>query len=229
MLHEKDHTPVAQQMVNPHTNKAVPREEIRRGYMEGEENPIIILNDKELEGLEPPPSREVRLEGFLDPGHIGHQWYDRPYYLGPDGNPQAYTALAKALEKTGKEGFASWTMRKKSYIGSLRGRGGYLIMITLRFSREVIDASELPRPEGRPLEKQEISMAEQLVGALEGDFNPSDFHDEYRERVMELVKTKAQGGRMKFEKPKQRKAEVVSLTDMLKKSIQKAKRARKVA
>jgi DNA end-binding protein Ku len=229
MLHEKDKLPVVQQMVNPLTNEPVPREAIRRGYMEAEEGDIVILEDKELEEIEPEPSREVRLKGFLEKGYIGHQWYDRPYYLGPDGDLRSYTALAMALEESKKEGFAGWTMRKKAYIGALQAERGRLKMITMRFADEVIDASELPRPEGRPLEKQELKMAEQLVHALEGDFNPNEFHDEYRERVMELVRTKARGGKIKLEKPKKRKSEVISLKDILKQSIQKAREERKVA
>ena len=102
-------------------------------------------------------------------------------------------------------------------------------MVTLRFAREVIDAAELPRPKGRDLLKEEIKMAEQLVHALEGEFNPVEFHDQYRERVLELVETKARGGKIKMEKPRERKAEVISLTDMLKQSIKKVREERKVA
>jgi DNA end-binding protein Ku len=103
------------------------------------------------------------------------------------------------------------------------------MMITLRHAGEVIDASELPRPKARSLEKQEIRMAEQLVHALEVKFDPAAYKDEYRNRVMELIQTKARGGKMEFKKPKKRKAEVVSLADMLERSVRKAREERKVA
>jgi DNA end-binding protein Ku len=229
MLHDKDHVPVSQQMVHPRTGEPVPREKIQRGYPDPEEGVIILLRDEELKDLEPEDSREVTITGFVNQGYFGHQWYDRPYYLGPDGNQQSYRALVRALEKSGQEGFARWTMRRKFYIGALRAEKGYLSIITLRFSREVIDAAELSRPGGRDLLKEEIKMAEQLVHALEGDFNPAEFHDRYRERVLELVETKDRGGKLKMEKPKERKAEVISLTDMLKQSIKKIREERKVA
>lgn len=229
MLHDKDKVPVVQEMVHPRTDEPVPREEIRRGYVEAGEGEIVILEEEELEELEPEATREVTIKGFIDPAQIGHQWYDRPYYLGPDGNPQNYITLARAMEQAGKVGFARWTMRKKSYIGALRAENGYLKMITLRFSDKVVEEDELPRPRGRELEKQELDMAEQLVRALEGDFNPADFHDEYRERVMELIRTKARGGTMRVEKPKKRKVEVISLMDKLKQSIRQAREERKVA
>ncbi len=227
LLHEKDKTPVARQMVHPGTGEPVPQEEMRRGYVDEEAGSVVLLGDRELEELEPDPGREVTVKGFLDAGRIGHQWYDRPYYLGPDGNSRSYTALAKALEKAGKEGFARWTMRKKTYIGALRAENGLLEMITLRFAAEVIDASRLPRPEGRDLTKQERDMAGQLVETLEGEFNPEAYRDEYRERVMDLIRTKARGGRVRLKKPREKKAQVVPLADMLKKSIQQANKEKK--
>jgi DNA end-binding protein Ku len=232
LLHEKDHVPVAQRMVHPGTGKPVPREEIRRGYVDDEEGTVVLLDDRELEELEPGDGREVTVKGFLDPGHIGPGWYDRPYYLGPDGNRNAYTALARALEKGGKVGLCRWTMRKKTYIGALRAENGVLEMITLRFAAEVIDASGLPRPEGRDLSRQERDMAGQLVEALAGDFDPEAYRDEYRERVMELIRAKVRGKEVALKKPREKKAKVFSLEDMLKQSLRrttKGKKEKKVA
>jgi DNA end-binding protein Ku len=221
LLHEKDHTPVTQKMVNPNTGEVVPYEEIRRGY-ETKEGEIVLLEKEELEALEPPPSRDIEVLHFVDPGLISHQWYDRPYYLGPDTDPERYFALAESLEQGRMEGFARWTMRKKRYIGALLAEGGYLKMITLRFAEEVVRAADLPRPEGRPLARQELQMAEQLIRALEGDFNADDYRDEYRDRVRALVETKARGGRVELKRVREKKPKVVSLADLLKQSIERA-------
>lgn len=221
MLHQKDHTPVTQKMVNPNTGEVIPYGEIRRGY-ETEEGDIVLLEKEELEALEPPPSRDIEVLHFVEPALISHQWYDRPYYLGPDTDPESYFALARSLEQEKREGLARWTMRKKRYIGALLAEGGYLKMITLRFAEEVVQASELPRPEGRALEKQELQMAEQLVRALEADFNADGYRDEYRDRLRALVETKARGGRVELKKVKKKKPKVVSLTDLLKQSIERA-------
>jgi DNA end-binding protein Ku len=227
LLHEKDKTPVARQMVHPGTGEPVPREEMRRGYVDEERGAVVLLEERELEELEPNAGREVSVRGFLDAGRIGPAWYDRPYYLGPDGNARAYRALAEALERSGKEGFCRWTMRRKTYIGALRAENGLLEMITLRFAAEVIDASRLPRPEGRELSRKERDMARQLVGTLAGDFDPEAYRDEYRERVLALIRTKARGGRVRLKKPEERKAEVIPLSDALKKSIQQAGKGKK--
>ncbi len=228
LLHQKDQTPVSQKMVNPITGEPVPYEEIRRGY-ETEEGDIILLEDEELQSLEPEASRDIEITRFIDPDRINHQWYERPYHIGPDTNPESYFALAKALEIKQLEGLARWRMRKKSFIGALRVENGYLQVITLRYAGEIVSASELPRPAGRPMEKQEIRMAEQLVRALGGKFDPALFKDEYRSRVLELVEAKARGGTVKFEKAEKKVRKVVSLRDLLKKSVQLAEEERKIA
>lgn len=197
LLHEKDKAPVRQKMVNPETGEEVPYEEAKKAYPVGRGR-LVLLDDEELESLEPKESRDIEISRFVDPADIDHRWYERPYYLGPDGNTPAYFALAEALENKKKEAVAHWVMRKKRYIGSLVAEGGYLTLITLRNAEEVIDAEALEPPAGRPLDKREIAMAEQLIDALTDHFEPSRYRDEYRARVMELIETRARGGKVQL-------------------------------
>ncbi|MFZ0614473.1 MAG: Ku protein [Desulfobacterales bacterium] len=228
LLHAKDRVPVTQHMVDPRTEKPVPAESIRRGVETGPGD-IVMLTAEELHDLEPEDSREIVILRFIDINRINRQWYDRPYYLGPDGDPLPYFALVGALEKENKEGIARWTMRKTTYHGALRFYDRYLMLTTLRPAGEVIAASELPRPQGRPLDPRELQMAAQLVRALEGDFDPGRFQDEYRQRILELVAKKARGETVSFKKAPRRRTEVVSLADMLGKSVRRVKKERKIA
>lgn len=205
LLYERSKTPVKQRMVDPETGKEVPYEEIRRGF-EVEEGVFVMLDEEELESLEPEPSRDIEITRFLPVGALDHQWYDRPYHLGPDGGEREYFALVKALEKEGREGIARWTMRKKSYSGALRVEEGHLALITLRHAQEVIPASALEAPKGRKPDARELKMARQLVAALEAPFDPTEWRDEYRDRVLELVEAKAEGKVLKFPEPAKRTA-----------------------
>jgi DNA end-binding protein Ku len=221
----KGRTPVRQQMVDPLTDEPVPSEQVRRGY-EVEPGRFVILDEEELAALEPEPSRDVEVTRFLDPERINHQWYDRPYYLAPDDDAGAYAALAAALARTGKEGLVRWTMRKKQYVGALRSEGDYLMLITLRRAGEVIPASELEPPQGRKLDARELKMAEQLVAALEGDFDPLQFRDEYRDRVLELIEAKASGQKVEIRRFRAKKTADDSLADALEKSVAAARKGR---
>lgn len=198
LLHDQDEVRLKQQMIHPETGEAVPYEEIRRGF-EIEPGMLVLLGDEELESLDPEPTRDVEVSRFVDPAKINHQWYDRPYYLGPDGDEESYFALAEALAQQEVEGVARWVMRKKEYVGALRAVGGYLMLITLRYADEVIPVDALEPPEGRPLEKKERAMAEQLVAALADEFDPSDYRDEYRHRVSQLIEVKRRGGTIELE------------------------------
>lgn len=126
------------------------------------------------------------------------------------------------------EGVARWNMRGKDYVGALRVEGDYLMLITLRHVGEVVPASALPAPAGRAMDAREIAMARQLVTAMEDEFHIAAFHDEYRERVLELVQAKASGKVLKFPKAAPRKTET-SLADLLEKSLAPPKREKKRA
>jgi DNA end-binding protein Ku len=195
--------PVKQRMVNPVTGAVVPYDEVRRGF-EVEPGTFVVLSEEELEAIQPEPSREIAVDGFLDPAAIDHAWYDRPYFLGPDENPIAYYALVDALAAEEREGLVRWTMRNKEYVGALRSEDGRLVLITLRRADEVIQASALEPPRGRDPDPRELAMAEQLVAALEDSFDPADYRDEYRDRVLELVTAKAEGQTVEFRQPAER-------------------------
>jgi DNA end-binding protein Ku len=199
LLHEKDLAPVRQQLVNAETDDIVPYAEARRGLVTDDKE-LVILTKEEIAELEPEASRSVEISSFLPLGTIDHRWYDRPYYLGPDGNARAYAALVAALERTKKEGLAHWVMRKQTYAGALRLRGAHAVLITLRPAEQVA-AAAVEAPTTRVASKGELDMARQLVSMLEGEFDPQDYRDEYRARVMQLIERKTSGKTVRFQKP----------------------------
>ncbi|HUH12073.1 MAG TPA: Ku protein [Longimicrobiales bacterium] len=95
LLHRKDRVPVKQRMVDPESGEVVAYEDIRRGYETGQ-GTFVILDEEELAQAEPEPSREIEITRFVPPEQINHQWYERPYFLGPDEDAEAYAALAVA-------------------------------------------------------------------------------------------------------------------------------------
>lgn len=228
LLSAKDKTPVKQRMVNAETGREVPPDRIRSGYETGR-GVFVVLDAQELEGLEPEPSRAIEVTRFVEPEQIDHRWYDRPYYLGPDGDEAAYSTLTRALGGEHKEGVAHWVMRKKEYIGALRPVDEHLMLITLRHTGELVPADGLKAPRGRAPEPNEIAMAEQLIGALEGEFDPTDFRDEYRDRVLELVKTKAEGKTVALPKVRERQPPKESLTRVLEESLRHVNQEKRVA
>jgi DNA end-binding protein Ku len=227
ILDDKHLMRVKQHMVNPDSGDEVATEEVQKGY-EIEPGRFVILTNEELESLEPKPSREIEITEFVPPESISQQWYERPYYLAPDGDVKSYFALVEALQNRNREGIAHWVMRNKPYVGALRAEGDYLMLVTLRNAEEVISARDLPKPAGRPPTQKELAMAKQLVGLLEGEFNAKDYKDEYRERVMEFIEKKAKGKAPRLHAVKS-KRKTSALDSVLEKSLQALKKQKRAA
>jgi len=227
ILDQRSKTRVKQHMVDPDSGKEVSSEEIRKGF-EVEPGTFVILDEAELESLEPEAAREIEITRFVPPNEIAPEFYDRPYYLGPDGDQTAYFALAQALRNKEKEAVARWVMRKQPYVGALRTEGDHLVLFTLRNAEEVLSAKDLPQPAGRAPDKKELSMAKQLVELLKGEFNPKDYQDEYRARVKEFVEKKARGHAPKLRLVKT-KRQAASLDKILSKSIESLKKEKRAA
>lgn len=222
LLHRQDLEPVRQSLVNPETDEVVPFDATGRAYI-AESGDRILLQRQELEALEPQPSRDITILGFLPLQAIDHRWYDRPYYLGPDGESAQFFALADALQEMAVEGLAHWVMRNKDYVGALQLYQGYPMLMSLHHAEEIIPVEALQPPQGPPLDERELGLARQLIEMLDAQFQPQEYHDEYRQRVQEMLSAKAQGKRLRVRAP-QRRERGVDIRHALEASIQQARK-----
>ena len=225
LLHKTDKQPVKQQLVSSESGEPIDYEDVRKAYPLTRGR-MVVLDDDELEKLEPETSRDIEITRFIDVNDLDHRWFNKAYYLGPDGNAKAYFAAAEALTKKKKLGIAQWTMRDRAYVGALHAEDGYLMLIVLRHAEEIIDADALKPPGGRPLQDREVKMAEQLLEALRGEFDPSQFRDQYRARVMDLIEAKAKGRKPKVKafRPRRVKKDE-ELADVLQASLAGVKKS----
>lgn len=216
LLAPRTHAPVQQHMVKPESGEIVPYPEIQKGF-ESEGN-FVLLKREELSQLAPKASRDIDVASFIPAQKLGPEWFVRPYYLGPDGAGEAYAALAKALHESGREGIAHWVMRNIEYNGALRSDGTVLSLITLRHADELVDLGALPESEARAHSEKEVKLAGQLIAAYAGEFDPNEFHNEHRERVLALIDAKAHGKRVRLKPLRQKKPEA-NLLGALQKSL----------
>jgi len=223
VLTERTGSRVRQRMTRE-TGEEVARENVRKGY-EIEPGTFVVVEHEELERLKPQESRNIETTRFVPPDAISNEWYERPYYLGPDDENEDYFALVEALQKSDLVGIVHWVMRGKEYVGALSSEGDHLLLIKMRYAEEVLPARDLTAPSGPALDAKELRMAKELVTALEGKFEPAEFHDDYRERVLQFVEAKAKGKHPRLPIIKER-ATGASLDDQLTKSLAALKRGR---
>jgi DNA end-binding protein Ku len=211
-IRESDGARIRQRRVVEGTDEEVPYEEIGKAY-ELSQGQYVPLTKDELAALAPEKSRAIDVQDFVDLDEIDPMYFDSPYYLGPDqGAEKAYSLLTAAMEASGKVAISRFVFRNKEHLAALRPADGVLTLTTMRFADEVVPPSELDDalPEKQQkVAKKERQMAEALIESLSTEFDPSSYHDEYREQLLALIERKAEGKEIiapETEEPKATKA-----------------------
>jgi DNA end-binding protein Ku len=216
---------VRQKRVGP-DGEEIPYEQIIKGYEIGPER-YVTISPEELEALEPQKTRTIDIEDFVDQEEIDPIYYDHPYYLAPDtGSAKAYQLLVDAMEDAGKVAIARVVIRSKENLVAIRARDGVLAMETMLFADEVVPTDSLEEMTTDTTVKtsdRELTMARQLIDSLSSDFEPEKYHDQYRERVLDLIERKAQGETIVIEEPTEEPEQVPDLMAALEASIAGAK------
>jgi DNA end-binding protein Ku len=187
---------IRQKRVDPSTDEEVPYEDIVKGY-EVTPDRYVVIQPEELDALDPKATRTIDIEEFVDLEEIDPIYYDHSYYLAPSaGGAKAYRLLLDAMKEAGKVGIGRVVIRSKQQLCALRPTGEALTLTTMLWGDEVLSPNRLDELESvneAEASDRELRMAEQLIESLSADFEPDKFHDEYRERVLELIERKAAG------------------------------------
>jgi len=195
-LNGKSGVRIAQKRVDPSSGEEVPYEDIVKGY-EIAPDRYVLIEPGELESIAPKKTKAIEIEEFVELSQIDPIYYDHPYYLAPGpGGAKPYKLLVEAMRETNKVGIARVVIRSKEALVALRPIGDALGMATMIFADEVLPPDrldEIKEAEEVKTTKRELDIAKQLVESLAGDFEPEQFHDAYREQVLEMIERKAQG------------------------------------
>ena len=187
---------IQQKRVDPETGEEVGYDQIVKGY-ELTKDRYVVITPEELESLDPEKTRTVDIEDFVDLDEIDPVYYDHPYYLVPDkGATKAYGLLLGAMKQANKVAIARVVLRSKEQLVAIRPAGDVLMMETMLFHDEVVPRDDIEDlPDGKELKAtdRELKMAQQLIDSLSSEFDPSSYHDQYREKVLELIEKKASG------------------------------------
>jgi DNA end-binding protein Ku len=195
-LSSKTGARIRQKRVDPTTDEEVPFEDIVKGY-EITPDRYVLISTEELDALDPKATRTIDIEEFVDLAEIDPIYYDHSYYLAPAaGGAKAYRLLVDAMRESGKVGIGRVVLRSKQQLCALRPTGEALTLSTMLFGDEVLSPDrldELDSVNEAEASERELTMAQQLIDSLSSDFEPDKYHDEYRERVLDLIERKAAG------------------------------------
>jgi DNA end-binding protein Ku len=211
--------------VSDATGEEVSNESIVKGY-EISSGQYVVLGDEDLKALAPKASRTIEIEDFVELDEIDPIFFESPYYLSPDpGAAKAYKLLVRAMTDLRKVAIGRVVMRSKESLVAIRPLDGVLCLETMRYADEInpIDGV-LPDTEVAEPSERELAMAEQLIEALSTHFDPTKFHDQYREQLLSLIDAKAAGQEIVAEPMVEEKGKVVDLMAALEASLARAGR-----
>ena len=217
--------------VSEQTGREVDYQDIVKGY-EVEKGKFVIVTPEELEGVAPEKSRTIEIQDFVPLEDIDPIYFEKTYYLAPEdeaGAKKAYALLMEAMRREGQVAIGRFVMRTKEYLAAVRPMNGILALETMYFPDEIRQASEVDNvPVRAKAGERELKMARQLIGSLATSWDPKRYHDEYRERVLKLIRDKAKGKEVVLpEAPEPSK--VADLMDALRQSIEATKKGERPA
>lgn len=198
----------------------VEADEIIRGF-EYEKGKYVLLDPQEVEDLKLESKRTIELTRFVDQAEIDPRYFERPYYLLPDGEEadEGYVVIQKALAAAGKVGIGQFVLRGHGDIAAIKPCGRGLLLEILRHADEVRSADaffeEVPDIK---VDKEALKLGQELIARKSGPFEPEKFKDDYTEALRELINAKLEHRAPELAAAPPM-AKVINIMDALKKSV----------
>lgn len=235
-LDKRSMDPVGYKRINKVTGKEVDSKNIVKG-IQYEKGRYVILSEEEIKAAHPRSTQAIDILSFIDKGDIPITHFDMPYFLAPDKRGEkVYALLRETLVTTNKVAIAKVVLHVRQHLAVLMPLASALALILLRWPTEVRDLTTLELNESvtnADLSKTEKEMAKRLVKDMSGAWSPEEYLDTFQEKIMDLVDKKVNEG--KIESVEQlgdelpRSADVIDLTELLRRSLSGGKKEAKAA
>ena len=206
----------------------VDSDDIVMGY-EYDRDRYIPVEDEELEGLEIESKHTIDLSRFVDLSDIDPIYFDKPYFVAPDGNiaTEAFVTIRDALRHSKKVALGQIVLSKRERVVAIQPCGKGLLLETLRWADEVREAGAyFDDIEDVDSSTDQVEMAESLIKARAGEFEPDEFVDRYQAALRALIEKKLKGQKTVIGKPSEdagKRSNVINLMDALKASLEDGK------
>lgn len=226
-LHKDCGTPVKYEKYCPKCQRHLEWEEVVRGY-EHEKDKFVILSEEDFEKADVELTRAIDIVDFVSLFEISPSFFDRPYFLVPQKQGvKTYHLLFKVLADEKKVGIAKVVIKTREYLAAVIPQKESLLLETLYFDYEIIKEKELKIPAQARLQEKEVKLAKKIVDELTEKFDPTKYTDEYRQKLMQIIKKKAAGKKFVIKKEEEiKEKEFVDLMEALKESMSEIEKER---
>ena len=230
LLDSRDFAPVGYQRYNKRTGKVVEWNKIVKGY-EYRKGQYVALTDEDFRQANVEASQTIDIVTFVERADIPAEYFEMPYYLEPaEGGEKTYVLLREAMRGGSRVAIGSFVIRGRQHFCAIIARERALMLNTLRFAEEMVEAADLELPPASlreaNLTEKEVAMARRLVEEMSGDWDPGEFKDSYRRDLMRRINEKIRKGQTheltaaaEEEEETRPSAEVIDLMAVLQKSL----------
>jgi DNA end-binding protein Ku len=196
MLHDECHGRIQMKTYCPTDDVFIERSDTVRGY-ELARDQYVVVTDEDLAAVPLKTVRSIQIEQFVPVDKDGEttRFVKQAYYLEPDPVARrAFFLLKKVLAEKGLRAIVKIVMKDREQLASLDPYASTLLLSTLHWPDEIRSVGDLALPESDvEIKPAERAMAEQLIAAMTGEFDPAAYHDEYREALLQVIEAKAAG------------------------------------
>ena len=223
-LEEETGARIRLRKVSEQSGEEVPQDKIVKGY-ELSAGQHVVIEPEEIQALAPKSSKIVEIEDFVDLDQIDPVFFEQPYYLVPEKNAaKPYRLLVDAMTELNKVAVGRFVLRSKEHLVAIRPVAGVLCLEMMRFADEVLvpEGVEPAQEDDVAPNERELTMARQLIEALATEFDPSKYHDTFREELLSLIQAKAEGQEIVAEPEVEEPTKVVDLMAALEASLERA-------
>ncbi|MGV8943929.1 non-homologous end joining protein Ku [Thermomonas sp.] len=192
MLDARDRKPIRFERVNAETGDEVPWKDIVKAF-EYDKGSYVVIDKEDIASAAPETHESVEIEAFVDEDAIDVRFFEKPYVLVPGKKAEkGYVLLRETLRKAKKVGVARVVIRTREYLSAVMPLGDALVLILMRYPQELVDPVDYKLPAGKTSDyrvtAKELAMATQLVESMATKWDPEDYHDEFRERLSDLIR-----------------------------------------
>jgi len=207
------------------SSATVDKGDIVKGY-EYAKGKYVLIEPSEIANLRVPSKHSIAVEQFVDESEIDPAYFEKPYFVAPDGDAQAeaFAVVRKAMQQAGKVAIGKIAFGGREHIVALmaskedEGRG--LMAYTMRYADELRNPkdyfSSIPTVD---IDQDQLELAEQLIRKKATHFDPKKFKDGYEIALKELVDAKVNNEPVPQEEPEPKRAKVINLMDALRNSL----------
>jgi DNA end-binding protein Ku len=155
---------------------------------------MVVLTDEDFASLPLATSKTIEVLQFTPAEQVDPIFFARSYYLEPDATgARPYVLLRDALEDSGRVAIVKVALRQRESLATLRVREGVFVLETMLWPEEVRAADFPFLEEDIEVRQQELKMAGSLIDTMTADFDPDEYHDDYREALEQVIEAKISG------------------------------------